>query len=118
MNEMKPCPFCNSYGQIEPEEPELKSTEYSHKWHWVECPVCLARGPECRTPEDAKKEWNTRPVEDKLKAELEQALAALRMVEWVYEYSFVCPWCDAEEYYRLPNDGHYPDCPRQKALGL
>ena len=36
---------------------------------------------------------------------------ALQAVEWVYEYSFTCPWCLAPEI-----EGHKNDCQRQKAL--
>ena len=36
---------------------------------------------------------------------------ALQAVEWVYEYSFTCPWCVAPEI-----EGHKNDCQRQKAL--
>ena len=56
---------------------------------------------------------------EQLRAEVAQLRAALDAVEWVDDSDvdenvwFTCPWCKNDE-----EDGHKPDCQRQKALGL
>lgn len=48
-----------------------------------------------------------------LRAELERAREALRLVEWEdYDGDGYCPWCNGYQY----EGGHKPDCPRQKVL--
>ena len=57
MSELKPCPFCGSVPDIEP----IEDCEY------INCSnlVCID-GIYCLTT----KQWNTRPIEDELRAEI------------------------------------------------
>ena len=55
--ELKACPFCGK-------KPESRN-EYGH--YWLECDCMSTQS----TPEEAADEWNTRPVEDALRAEIE-----------------------------------------------
>ena len=65
--ELKPCPFCGS-------SPKFAS---NGEYDYIECPECDARGPGALMLENAFKGWNTRPGEDDLRRQLEQARAAL-----------------------------------------
>ena len=60
---LKPCPFCgsNCVNDTLPPEPECGS------YCWV-CPDCVCCGGIGYTVEEATKAWNTRPLEDALKA--------------------------------------------------
>ena len=70
MSELKPCPFCggNAY-----------ECDYTHPnggdWYFVKCDVCDAKSDEYHTQEVANNKWNTRPIEDALRAEVEQLKA-------------------------------------------
>jgi len=47
----------------------------------------------------------------------DQAIAALKQVEWVMDYEetrHYCPWCDRTRHWQT----HAYNCPRQIALGL
>lgn len=67
--ELKPCPFCG----------ENVWTIYAGcgEDHSVVCENCEAESPIAKSAEDAVKEWNTRPAEDALKAEVERLRAEL-----------------------------------------
>tara|TARA_R110000850_G_scaffold72542_3_gene159536 strand:- start:397 stop:822 length:426 start_codon:yes stop_codon:yes gene_type:complete len=60
---LKPCPFCgsNCVNDTSPPEPECGS------YYWV-CPDCVCCGGIGDTVEEATQAWNTRPLEDALKA--------------------------------------------------
>ena len=102
----KPCPFCGQY------DPEIKRGQryYFADCDFVDCGGCGACGPNVLVESGAIEAWNTRPIEDALRA-------ALLKVEWFDDGSFpsysYCPWCG-----NLETFGHKPDCPRQVALGL
>ena len=100
--ELKPCPFC-------PSPTDVRLTADDAFWAVVFC-SCGAHGAPSPDEDKAVEYWNTRPIEDALRA-------ALEMVEWTWkefypEGGWYCPWCDGE------SPIHAPDCPRQVALGL
>jgi Lar family restriction alleviation protein len=51
---VKPCPFDGS------DEVEVVDTTQYKRWFAVKCEVCQCLGPECRSEEEAIKEWNKR----------------------------------------------------------
>lgn len=72
MNELKNCPFCGG----------LASLLHDEKWHWVQC-----SNPECYTMpwkdlgvSGAIEVWNTRPIEDALKARIAELEAQVRWI--------------------------------------
>jgi hypothetical protein len=60
-NELAPCPFCGGKAKVESCE---------------DGPVAWCENPSCGTVVVCAYQWNTRPVEDALRAELEQARAS------------------------------------------
>ena len=121
---VKPCPFCvDSVVEVMKWEGD-KSPGF---WY-VHCDGCMESHGAGRTAEDAIEDWNRRPIEDALTAELSamtaqrDALAeAIEQVECVEngEDEYGCPWCFGEG-----GDGpdgkmvvtHAADCKRQAAL--
>ena len=56
------------------------------------------------------------PEWDRVQAQLAAARAALEAVEWIPVATTsvcICPWCGYPSY-----NGHAPDCPRQRSLGV
>jgi len=74
MNNLRPCPFCGA-------EPTMQNTHTPY----VKCLNCLGDGPRCAKEEIAADEWNTRPIEDALTAELAELRAQIgRPAEAIY----------------------------------
>jgi Lar family restriction alleviation protein len=74
--ELKPCPFCSK------SDVTTQLTEdpgYESLWS-VYCRDCGAEGESSSTKSHAVKMWNTRPIEDKLRGELETMKEAYRIV--------------------------------------
>lgn len=74
--DLKPCPFCDGAAQLIHED----------IWHWVQC-----SNPECYTMpwkdlgvSGAVEVWNTRPIEDELRAEIERLKAELKKHRGIY----------------------------------
>ena len=70
MNKLKQCPFCNG---------DAYEGDYTHEnggdWYFVKCDMCCARSDEYHAQEVANIEWNSRPIEEALRAEIEQLKA-------------------------------------------
>lgn len=82
MSELKPCPFCGGLNQtIE------GYLEYHFSEAFVQCDSCGARSETeeddllKKAKEKAIKIWNTRPIEDALRAENERLKKALKEAE-------------------------------------
>lgn len=73
--ELKPCPFC---GKI----PVCKEDEMSEGFYVVDCktPMCYAH-ESGNTVKEAIKNWNTRPIEDDLRRQLEEAQNKLKQMQ-------------------------------------
>lgn len=70
MSELKECPFCNA--------DEVQRREFSaFSGHSGECKCCGALGPISRDIERARILWDTRPEEDRLRAENKELVKAL-----------------------------------------
>jgi hypothetical protein len=101
--ELKPCPHCGGkaiYTNVDGYE-----AKGDYKTYWCRCGECDKVGIPY-----AVDFWNTRPIEDQLRAELEAAKAAIRAV---FENPYGCPFCDCGKL-RKPDDprkGHDDDCP-------
>lgn len=71
MSSLKPCPFCN----VDVEPARHHETERhiitGDAWvtNFVACVECGSRSGGSIRPEHADEEWNTRPIEDELRAE-------------------------------------------------
>lgn len=78
-NELKPCPFC------ECEIIDVVAEEYldgSKVFYTANCHECdTQHGGLFETYDEATKAWNTRPLEDALRAEIERLRGDLEMVE-------------------------------------
>lgn len=62
MEELKPCPFCGATDcSVEADGPMC---------FYVSCGSCWASTPRCETPGTAAADWNDRPIEDALRAQL------------------------------------------------
>ena len=59
--ELKPCPFCGKLAHI-------RDNRYTEKW--AECDTCSASTHSDLYEPHAIEDWNTRPIEDALRAEL------------------------------------------------
>lgn len=64
MSELKPCPFCGHNEYLE--------TQYENGDHWVYCDYCGATGSVHVGDNSEFDLWNTRPIEDALRAEVER----------------------------------------------
>jgi hypothetical protein len=67
---LKPCPFCNS-------DPKLEGDDH---WWYAVC-RCGADGGADQTAKKAIEIWNTRPIEDALRAQLAEAQAEVDRLE-------------------------------------
>ena len=66
-NKLKPCPFCKPEDECQ----GALIVSDDRRWAWAEF-ACGARGPERRTEKEAINAWNTRTVEDALRARVEE----------------------------------------------
>lgn len=77
MSELKPCPFCGNETiydvAIETNRAAVRCTKCGH-------------GINGAPPEAVYKLWNTRPIEDALRAELAQARDALKQIRELAKY--------------------------------
>ncbi len=69
-DELKPCPFCGC-GTIRKYNAKTSSTS---DWY-AECQKCLMMTDAYPTLDALRDAWNTRPIEDALRAEIEALLA-------------------------------------------
>lgn len=82
MSELKPCPFCGGLNQTIEE-----CFNYTFSEAFVQCDSCGARSEieDNVSPKKAKEKaikiWNTRPIEDALRAENERLKKALKEAE-------------------------------------
>lgn len=60
---LKPCPFCGGEANIAKGQIEF----------WAYCPHCGAQTEFYETEREAAEAWNTRPIEDALQKELDEA---------------------------------------------
>lgn len=75
MNELKPCPFC---GNIDTTHYESEYGCPTQKAYYISCMSCRYSIESGSSYHDADRKWNTRPIEDALRArvvELEELLA-------------------------------------------
>ncbi len=70
MSELKPCPFCGGKGHI---YRNYSAGGIGIDGHFIMCENCRAESPFDLSESDTGKSWNTRPIEDALRAELEKA---------------------------------------------
>ena len=70
---LKPCPFCESSQIFEHED------NHPRKYRVI-CSDCSACTPFCLTKDDAVKNWNTRPLENALLRRAEIAERAVRIL--------------------------------------
>ena len=110
-DELKPCPFCGA-------APQVKENHYLDGYDNViiSCPGCLFAGRTGHTFEQAAEKWNSRPVEDALRAEiatLKAALAKSDPIHRVYDGTMPeleCMHCGGSRG-RFENDvQHAADC--------
>lgn len=71
MDELKPCPFCGSNRIIEDTATDNTGAIPMTVW-FVKCAVCGSFKNSISNHSRAMKRWNTRPIEDALKAEVER----------------------------------------------
>ena len=76
--ELKPCPFC---GKTQHE------TDGTDMFNWISC-KCDVVGPGGYHTEDAIRAWNTRPIEDTLRARIAELEGALSDA-----YGLIDDWC-------------------------
>lgn len=84
MTDLKPCPFCGSQAIV----------KIANKFSYVACTMCGQRGIGGMSISFLKHKWNTRPIEDKLRTELEKAWEDLDIATKASAE-------DAEQVYRL-----------------
>ena len=63
MSELRKCPFC---GEISENISIYSDDECDTETAYVECNNCYANGPHKMLEVEAIRDWNTRPIEDKL----------------------------------------------------
>ena len=92
MSELKPCPFCGRNKYLE--------TQYEKGDHSVYCNYCGATGS-FRVGDNSELDlWNTRPIEDALRAENERLKKALEEIaDGDRRDTFDCP--EAEYYFNV-----------------
>ena len=102
MSEMKPCPFCGRNDNL------MQQSWAGSRMMRCDIPGCGATGGYIYdfedapfTQEEVRQRWNTRPIEDKLKAEIERLKAEISKhavflaIHGVEGYEFVPnPTCD------------------------
>lgn len=75
--ELKPCPFCGCTAEEIYESPDWGFEINYH--HCDDCPVS-GHNDQYETAEEAVEAWNTRPIEDALRAENARLLEALKEI--------------------------------------
>lgn len=79
MSELKPCPFCGKQPTI---VPYFINGVANHLNHFASC-SCGIRTRSRKNYDGAIQDWNTRPIEDELRAEIIALNAKLEKVkEW------------------------------------
>ena len=68
----KPCPFCGGKNPIIVRDVQYPDTPNARTWYAVECNVCDATGDWDLGESGAIAKWNTRPVEDALRADMRE----------------------------------------------
>ena len=124
MSELKACPFCGT---------SVVGIEYDGLYRWVECGNmdCNAAGKVFAFLTDVgnadhivANNWNTRPIEDGLRAELasrDEIITRLKedAERLAVEQNYFC--CQKHEAYMChfeETDAHNPDCPIVLHLSL
>ena len=79
-DEPKPCPFCGGKNPIIVRDVQYPDTPNARTWYAIECNICDATGDWDLGESGAIAKWNTRPVEDALRAENERLRGALRRI--------------------------------------
>jgi Lar family restriction alleviation protein len=95
----KPCPFCGSTNLMK----QSLSGNMQHGAHsWIHCEDCGAYGKWVDAPGgDAYAAWNTRPIEDALRAEIERLQRENAGLKWTIgsRFALSCTWCGLEAPY-------------------
>lgn len=91
-DELKPCPFCGGMPTLESHLADMEEPG----WAFVHCP-CGGEAEMSDYESQAIEGWNTRPIEDALRAELAQARARNKLLEKICDvanqtYSCVDEW--------------------------
>lgn len=73
MDELKPCPFCGSRSTLR----RNYTIGANNPGYIVQCIMCGISTPQTMSEEMSSYYWNTRPIEEKLRAENERLRAAL-----------------------------------------
>ena len=97
MNELKKelsaCPFCES---------EFVESEVVGRGHYATMCMCGARTADCDYMHEAEEIWNTRPIEDKLRAEIEGLKECIKKnvcgVCEIKEVALACEDCKIWDY--------------------
>lgn len=82
-DKLKPCPFC---GETMTMKQSIDSFQ-SGLTRWINCENCFAHGPMCTLDDLSDNEyeaWNTRPIEDALRAENERLK---KILAYIRDYS-------------------------------
>lgn len=83
--ELRECPFCGGTRSI-------SVLNFFTGDSFRKCDICGAEAPEGKTTEEAVELWNHRPVEDALKAEVEELQYLERQFKnWGVDYDAGCP---------------------------
>ena len=69
-DELKPCPFCGGKAPIVVKEVQYPDTPHARMWYAVECNACDVVGDWDLGESGARAKWNSRPIEDALRAEI------------------------------------------------
>lgn len=121
MDELKPCPFCGGGGAGYMDDVQYPDTPNERTWYAVTCGKCDANGAWDLGKSGAAEKWNTRAVEDALRAEIGSLRALLTQLEWImpreswfwqYTQPKYCQLCG-----RFRHQGHAPDCKLAALLG-
>lgn len=97
MSELKPCPFCGKENEAKYVVDYGGRTIFKCQW--------------CGASHQSQDDWNTRPIEDTLRAENARLKDVLKQLEWLSRFVNTCPLC-----YKRKETGHADDCPIGTAL--
>jgi hypothetical protein len=84
----------------------------------VVCPVCELESDGNYTKRKAIEEWNTRPIEAQLRAELDRMTEALSVKFETYDYDLDYNICAHCEQYIADTSDHRDDCPVREAEAI
>ena len=76
-DELKPCPFCGGGGAGYIDDVQYPDTPHERVWYAVTCGKCDANGAWDLGKSGAAEKWNTRAVEDALRARIAELEAQL-----------------------------------------